>query len=79
MFFKKEMKLVITFTTTTQAMEAEKIFKEQGGEGRIIPVPKEITAGCGFAWCAKIESRDSLEEIMKNNGIKGEAIHQCMI
>ena len=22
---------------------------------------------------------NSLEEIMKNNGIKGEAIHQCMI
>ena len=50
---KKEMKLVITFHTTTDAMAMEQACKAAGADGRIIPVPRAISAGCGLAWCAK--------------------------
>ena len=46
---KKELKTVITFETTTQAIGMESACKEYQIEGRLIPVPKEITAGCGMA------------------------------
>lgn len=57
---KRQEKLVITFYTTTAAMAMEKICKEQGADGRIIPVPGSISADCGLAWCAKNESEDAL-------------------
>lgn len=40
---KRQEKLVITFYTTTAAMAMEKICKEQGADGRIIPVPGSIS------------------------------------
>ena len=46
---KKELKLVVTFHTTADAMAMEKACKEKGAEGRLIPVPREISAGCGLA------------------------------
>ena len=68
---KKELKLIITFHTTTEAMAMEKACKESGAEGRIIPVPRSISAGCGLAWCAKLES-------MKQ-GIITQEIQECLV
>ena len=48
----KTQKLVITFHTTAAAMAMEKLCHEQGLPGRLIPVPRELTADCGMAWCA---------------------------
>lgn len=41
---------VITFNTTTEAMAMEKQCGLNGIPGRLIPVPRQITAGCGLAW-----------------------------
>ena len=49
---EKKPALIITFPSTAAAMEAESFCQEQGLPGRIIPVPREITAGCGLAWRA---------------------------
>ena len=57
----------------------EQLCKEQGLDGRLIPVPKSITAGCGLAWCAKLESRKLLMDQMRIFGVKAEGIYECMI
>ena len=76
---KKELKLVITFHTTTEAMAMEKACKELGADGRIIPVPRMISAGCGLAWCAKPESLDSLKDLMEKQGIVPQAMQECLV
>ena len=76
---KKELKLVITFHTTTEAMAMEKACKESGADGRIIPVPRSISAGCGLAWCAKPESVDSLKDLMEKRGIIPQEIQECLV
>lgn len=76
---KRKNMLVITFRTTTEAIEMETCCKSAGAPGRIIPVPKEITAGCGMAWCAKEEDEAILTRLMKENGIEPEAIQMCMV
>lgn len=47
---EKKDYMVLTFHTTTAAMEMEKKCGEQHIPGRLIPVPRAITAGCGLAW-----------------------------
>ena len=47
---EKKPFLILSFSSTTQAMAVEKFCGERQLPGRLIPVPKEITAGCGLAW-----------------------------
>ena len=54
---KKELKIVVTFHTTADAMAMEKICKEKGIPGRLIPVPRILSAGCGLAWAAPPEDK----------------------
>lgn len=76
---KKELKLVVTFHTTADAMAMEKACKEQEIPGRIIPVPRAISAGCGLSWCADLSDREQIVAMMKKTGIEEEEIHECMV
>ncbi len=76
---KKELKLVVTFHTTADAMAMEKACKEHGVPGRIIPVPRAISAGCGLAWCAELDEREQISDIMKQVGIQEEDMHECLV
>jgi len=42
--------IVLSFRTTLEAMEWEKQCLSAGVPGRLIPLPREISAGCGLAW-----------------------------
>ena len=76
---RKERKLIITFHTTTEAMAMEKVCKENGADGRLIPVPRSVSAGCGLAWCAKLESEADLRKLMEEKGIHPQAVQECLV
>ena len=76
---KKELKLVITFHTTADAIAFEKVCKAQNVEGRLIPVPRAITAGCGLAWCVGLGCKEAIKEVLQKAGIDEEALHECML
>lgn len=66
----KQLRLIVTFETTTSAMAMERLCMEKQVPGRLIPVPREITAGCGMAWSAPVEQRGVIEEAVKKAGIE---------
>ena len=76
---KKELKLGVTFHTTADAMAMEKACKEQNAPGRIIPVPRAISAGCGLSWCADLSDKERIAEVMQSVGIQEEEMHECMV
>lgn len=57
-------KLLVTFRTTAGAMAMEERCHAAGLPGRLIPVPRSITAGCGLCWMAPPEARKVLEELV---------------
>ena len=57
----KQLRLIVTFHTTTAAIMMEKRCIEAGVAGRIIPVPRIISASCGMAWSAPPEARAQVE------------------
>lgn len=75
----KEMHCIITFHTTTQAMLFEQAAKEAGFQGRIIPVPREITAGCGLSWKDNVEVRKDLERILAEQKLIFDHIYELLI
>ena len=76
---RKELRLVVTFHTTADAMAMEKACKEYQVPGRIIPVPRAISAGCGLSWCASLEDREQITDMMRKARIEEEAMHECMV
>ena len=47
---EKKDYVVVTFRTTAEAMAMEQYCAAHGIRGRLIPVPGEISAGCGICW-----------------------------
>ncbi len=76
---KKEMKLVITFHTTADAMALEKCCKDRGCPGRLIPVPRTISAGCGMAWCTDEMLESEFRKLLSEEGIDSDGIYHCLI
>lgn len=73
---KKELRVVITFQNTTSAMAMEKLCKEKAVSGRLIPVPRAITAGCGLSWSAIPTARKEIEILMKEYNVPYDAIYE---
>ena len=59
---RKQRSWILTFDETVDAMAWEKYCETHGLPGRLIPVPREITAGCGLAWKAPPEAEAALRE-----------------
>ena len=76
---KKELKLVVTFHTTADAMAMEKACKAEEVPGRLIPVPRVISAGCGLSWCAALDEREEIVAMMEKVGIEPEDLHECLV
>ena len=70
---EKQLRLIVTFHTTTSAMAMEKVCAERNVPGRLIPVPRDIKAGCGMAWSAPVEARDVIEKTAKKAVLKRTA------
>lgn len=67
---KKEKLLVIAFDTTTMAFYMEKINRQNDMGGRIIPLPKEIDAGCGAAYATKNYDIEYWKKFCADNKVK---------
>lgn len=76
---QKELKLLITFPTTTAAMALEAAAREEGFPGRLIPLPSLLSAGCGLAWMAPPELAERAGELLARRGLSYEVIHQMIL
>ena len=76
---QKEEKCVVTFRTTAAAMEMERACKAEGVPGRLIPVPRTITAGCGMCWSAPPEAREAVEELVIKERLMIDGIYAIIL
>ena len=67
---EKKPALVITFSATADAMGMDRLCAREGLPGRLIPVPREISAGCGLAWKAPVEAEEVLTRAMTGQGLR---------
>ena len=61
--------LIVTFASTTAAMALDSYSTAHKLPGRLIPVPREITAGCGLAWKAPPEEQGRLTDAWAQAGL----------
>lgn len=70
---------VVTFRTTAGAMAMERTCKASGVAGRLIPVPRSITAGCGMCWAAPMEVREAVENLVMEQHLDVDGIYTVML
>lgn len=61
---------LITFNSTHEAIAAEKELQQSGIKMRIIPVPKEISAGCGISVKLNLEDLQEVRKILGEKNIE---------
>ena len=60
---------IITFHTTSAAMAMEKYCGENHINGRLIPVPRQLSADCGLAWRMEPAEYEQKKEQIHTFGI----------
>ena len=76
---EKKNYMIITFHTTTEAMATEKICNGIGIKGRLIPIPREISAGCGLAWRMSVDEFNAFREKIDELNLKYDQIVELML
>ena len=77
--FLKVITTVVTFSTTTAAMKMEKTARESEFQGRLIPIPSEISAQCGLAWKCVEQSEEETEDFLKKKELAWDGIYRVLV
>ena len=76
---KRERRLIVAFHTTHDAMAFEDYCHSRGAEGRLIPLPREISAGCGLAWSAPPGDGAGWRAMLREAGIAPEHVKEMEV
>ena len=75
----KKTYIVLSFRTTVEAMAWEKHCATAQIPGRLIPLPREISAGCGLAWKAEVNQEEAVTAALEAAGIAYSGVHRVII
>lgn len=64
--------LIVAFPSTHDAIKAETVAKRAGLSVRVIPLPPEVSAGCGLALRSPLEEEAALRELLDREEVKGD-------
>ena len=76
---EKQERYVVTFRTTAGAMAMERACRDTGVPGRLIPVPRTISAGCGMCWAAPKEARTAVEQLITRERLDVDGLYTVLI
>ncbi len=62
----------MTFHTIADAMHMEQAAKKAGIEGRLIPVPRDLSSGCGISWASPPEEEERILQVIEKEKIEFE-------
>ena len=74
-----ELRVVVTFYTTCDAMATESLCQSRALPGRLIPVPRLLSADCGIAWSAPVEAREAVICALEAAGVEYAGVHELEI
>lgn len=65
----------MTFKSATDATALERISKKAGVKGRIVPVPRSISASCGLCYICDSELKEELMRVISENKLEYEELY----
>ncbi|MHB8124840.1 MAG: DUF3343 domain-containing protein [Desulfitobacteriaceae bacterium] len=71
----KEYRLLITFSSVSEALKSERKLAQKGYIFEPIPTPLGLSAGCGLSICLPLEKEKAVQELL-NEDIFIEGIYE---
>ncbi|MGI6685790.1 MAG: DUF3343 domain-containing protein [Bacillota bacterium] len=65
---------IFTFHSIHYALKLESSCKKENIPGKLIPVPRSISASCGTAFRAEVHDREKIEQVADKNGVEIEMV-----
>ncbi len=65
--------LVIAFGSTTAALQMERLANKARIPGKLIPIPRQLSATCGMAFRAEPQYQQQLEQLAQSAGLDVES------
>lgn len=69
---EKPIRLYVTFYTFSEAMATEAACKKKELKGKLVSVPRKLSAGCGVAWECDIELKEEISRLLEEEDIEFE-------
>lgn len=76
---EKKKYMVLSFHSTTEAISFEKQCIQDQIPGRLIPIPREITAGCGLAWRIPADEYPVCRQKIQDRQMKYQDITELLL
>ena len=76
---QKTPRVVVTFHTTAEAMATERACRDGDLAGKLISAPRSLSADCGIAWSAPLETRGALEALLARAQIEYDRMCELVI
>lgn len=76
---QKELRFVVTFHTTAEAMAMEGLCKKAGVPGKLISAPRSVSADCGIAWSSPAAEEDAVRRVTQEAALEIQGFHSLML
>ena len=63
-------RFIVSFHTTADAMDTDALASHHRLPGRLMPVPRALSAGCGIAYAVPVAAREGLLRMLSEAGIE---------
>ena len=67
---------VVLFHTTSSAIRAEKILKEDGFTVKLVPTPRQLSSDCGVALRFQWEQEERVKELLEEEKVEVAQLHR---
>lgn len=71
-----ETYIVMSFKSTHDAIKAETLVKRNNVDARLIPLPPEVSAGCGLALRLKEEDKNRVIKILEESLVTPDGVYE---
>ena len=76
---RKIPRFILTFYSTSGAIAVERYCRANDVPGRLLPVPREISASCGMAWAVPAEERERLDGVREEFAEEIEGAYELVL
>ncbi|MGI6105963.1 MAG: DUF3343 domain-containing protein [Raoultibacter sp.] len=69
-----ELYRIVAFYTTTDALAFQSACERRGVPGKLMPIPRQMSAGCGLAWRTPLAQAAQLDSLLHDASLMIEAV-----
>jgi hypothetical protein len=73
---KKTEKIIVTFESSQDAVVMERLSRAENIPGRLIPVPRSISASCGLCWMTEKSEEKKVRRFIEDKKLRHGGFHQ---